>query len=106
MTDAPTRILPKRHTSMGWAITEIGFEHVPGYDLAEAKKGLSPQSIRTELYRNWDASQNKAVYPEFSKALHAAAVRALLSAGGMALYARDGVVVSDMCGAGTDNGEG
>lgn len=67
------RILPKRHTSMGWAVTEIGFEHVPGYDLDEAKKGLSPQSIRTELYRDWEASQNKAVFPEFNKALHVVA---------------------------------
>lgn len=64
------RILPKQYTSAGWAITGLGWEHVPGYDIEEAKRGLSPQSIQTELYRNWMASQGKAVFPEFSSALH------------------------------------
>lgn len=65
-----SRILPKRHTSLGWAITEIGYESVPGYDLAAAKKGLSAAAIQTELERNWLASQDKSIYPEFSSKLH------------------------------------
>ena len=69
-TPRKARLLPKRHTSLGWSITEIGFEHVPGYDLEEAKRGLSPQAIQTELYRNWQASTGKSVFPEFSAKLH------------------------------------
>ena len=70
MTTEASRTLPKRHTSLGWAVVEVGFENVPGYDLEEAKRGLSPQAIRTELYRDWEASSNKAVYPEFSREMH------------------------------------
>jgi hypothetical protein len=35
-------------------------------------KGLSPQSVQTELECNWMASSGKVVYPEFSEALHVA----------------------------------
>jgi hypothetical protein len=64
------RVLPKRHTSLGWAITEIGFEAVPNYDYEAACEGLSAQAIQTELHRNWLATTEKAIYPEFNPQLH------------------------------------
>jgi hypothetical protein len=75
MTSEYERILPRRDTSLGWSITEIGYEHVPGYDFEEAKRGLSPQSIQTELMRNWQASSGKLAYPEYNQAVHVSPTR-------------------------------
>lgn len=66
------RVLPKRHTSTGWCVTRIHHSSVPGYDIEEARKGLSKASIQTELECNWMASAGKVVYPEFSETLHIA----------------------------------
>jgi hypothetical protein len=64
------RILPKRRTSLGWTVTEVGFESVPGYNYEAAAEGLSPQAIQTELHRNWLASIGKSVYADFDVATH------------------------------------
>lgn len=61
------RILPFRQTSAGWAILDVHYSAVPGYDFAAASRGLSRQAIRTELEIDFLASTDKAVYPEFSQ---------------------------------------
>lgn len=64
------RVLPFRQTSSGWAILDVHYSAVPGYDFAAASLGLSRQAIRTELEIDFLASTGKVVYPEFSQELH------------------------------------
>jgi hypothetical protein len=63
-------ILPIVHKESGWAVLTIAHTSVPGYDLAAASRGMSPEAIRTEILIDWNATKGKRVYPEFSRDHH------------------------------------
>lgn len=73
MSEAPRhRVVPKRRTRLGFAITTIHWKSVPGYQIEMISHGMDANSKRVELEIDWSVTRGRPVYPEFSRDMHVA----------------------------------
>lgn len=71
-TEGRGRLLKRKVTLQGWHVLTIPASAVPNYPMEELRKILDDDSFRREVMIDWNASGNRAVYPQFRESLHVA----------------------------------